>query len=58
MKLGEFIHKLFGGRDYKEIDGVLYVKEGFGDWEKLDTHVKRKHPKLRDETIEDKRKPR
>jgi len=26
MKVGEFFHKLLGGIDYKEIDGVLYVK--------------------------------
>ena len=39
MKFGEFIHQLFGGRDYKDIDGVPYVKEGFGSWERLDDIV-------------------
>ena len=56
MKLGEFIHKLFGGRDYKDIDGVPYVREGFGDWERLETHVKREHPDLWDDIIESERK--
>jgi hypothetical protein len=56
MKLVEFIHKLLGGRDYKDIDGVHYLREGFGDWERLDTHCKREHPELWDEIIEQERK--
>jgi hypothetical protein len=56
MKLGEFFHKLLGGTDYKDIDGVLYVREGFGDWQRLDTHIKNEHPKLYDKLIEDERK--
>lgn len=58
MKLGEFIHKLLGGRDYKDIDGELYVREGFNkNWQKLDTHLKNTHPELWDEIIESERKP-
>ena len=56
MKFGEFIHKLFGGRDYKDINGVPYVKEGFGGWERLDDHCKREHPELWDNMIESERK--
>ena len=56
MKLGEFIHQLFGGRDYKDIGGVPYVKEGFGSWERLDDHCKREYPELWDNMIESERK--
>jgi hypothetical protein len=56
MKIGEFFHKLFGGRDYKTIDGTVYVKEGFGDWERLDDHLKHCHPQQYDDYIEEHRK--
>jgi hypothetical protein len=58
MKFGEFIHQLLGGRDYKDIDGVPYVKEGFGSWERFDAHLKREHPELWDKMIESERKPK
>jgi hypothetical protein len=56
MKISEFFHKLLGGIDYKEIDGVLYVKEGFGDWERLDLHMKNEHGEAYDTLIEQQRK--
>ena len=55
MKLGEFINQLFGGRNYKVIDGVPWVREGFSNWEKLETHCQREHPELWDEIIESER---
>lgn len=56
MKLDEFIHKLFNGRDYKVIDGVIYIRFGFKDWELEDTFLKREHPLLWDGIIEQQRK--
>ena len=56
MKIGEFFHKLFGGRDYKDINGEMYVREGFGDWEKLSKHIRDKHPEAYDALIEQQRK--
>ena len=56
MKLGEFFHRLLGGRDYKDINGELYVREGFGEWEKLDKHIWNEHPEAYDDLIEQQRK--
>jgi hypothetical protein len=56
MKILEFFHKLLGGRDYKVINGEMYVKEGFGDWEKIDLHLRDNHPELYDNYIEEKRR--
>ena len=56
MKLGEFFHRLLGGRDYKDINGELYVREGFGGWEKLEPHIRDEHPEAYDALIEQQRR--
>lgn len=35
----------FFHRVYKMINGIPYIKEGFGKWEPLEEHIRRKHPK-------------
>jgi len=51
-----FFFLLLGGRLYKVVNGKPWVKEGFGDWEKLDTHLRDRHPEAYDDLIESKRK--
>ena len=34
----------------------VYVREGFGDWEKLDKHIRNEHPEAYDALIEQQRK--
>jgi hypothetical protein len=50
------IQKLLGRREYKEIGGELYIKEGFDkNWMRIDFHLKKCHPKEYDKYIESKR---
>ena len=44
MSLRELIRGLLIPREYKEIDGVLCVRERWGDWTSLDEHMRREHP--------------
>lgn len=55
-KLETFFRQLFGRREYKIIYNKVYIKEGFGDWQLLEQHIKEEHPELYDEMIEDLRK--
>jgi len=36
--------RLFSRREYKKIDGKLYVRHGIGKWVNLVEHMKEKHP--------------
>jgi hypothetical protein len=51
--LYRFIHCLLGGRDYKVVGGHLYVREGFGDFEEIEDHLKREHLEAYKELNED-----
>lgn len=44
MSLITKISELIFPPQYKVIDGVTYVKEGFTGWETLKEHLKREHP--------------
>jgi len=43
---------LLYSREYREIDGKLHVKEGRGNWEEFEGHLRRDHPKEYQEYIQ------
>ena len=43
---------LLYGREYREIGGKLQVKEGRGNWEEFEGHLRRDHPKEYQEYIQ------
>ncbi len=43
---------LLYGREYRKIDGKLHVKEGRGNWEDFEEHLRRNHPKEYQEYIQ------
>jgi len=43
-KLMQWIYDLLVVREYREIDGILCVRERGGDWEPLEEHLKRENP--------------
>jgi len=40
-------HFLTDRRQYRMINGELYIREGVSKWEKLKEHMKREHPETK-----------
>ena len=34
---------MYGRREYKEVDGKIFIKEGIGEWEEMEYHLKSRH---------------
>ncbi len=54
--IGYFIHCLLVPREYKVIGGRLHVREGFGEFEDIEDHLKNEHPEAYDAVVESMRK--